>query len=45
MRLKLHAFLTLDGVVQAPVGPGEDRDGGISRRGWTGDGEGPRLLG
>jgi dihydrofolate reductase len=35
MRLTLNAFLSLDGVVQAPGGPDEDRDGQFEHGGWT----------
>jgi dihydrofolate reductase len=33
--LMVTAFISLDGVVQAPGGPDEDRDGGFAHGGWA----------
>lgn len=34
-KLIVHEFVTLDGVMQAPGGQDEDRDGGFAHGGWT----------
>jgi dihydrofolate reductase len=34
-KLIIHEFMTLDGVMQAPGGKDEDRDGGFEHGGWT----------
>lgn len=35
MRIVLSHFMSLDGVVQAPGGQGEDPDGGFAHGGWS----------
>jgi len=34
-KLIVSEFVSLDGVVQAPGRPDEDRDGGFAHGGWT----------
>src|SRR3954470_8479674 len=34
-KLVVSEFITLDGVIQAPGGADEDRDGGFAHGGWT----------
>jgi dihydrofolate reductase len=34
MKIVVHAFVTLDGVVQGGGGPDEDREGGFGHGGW-----------
>ena len=35
MRIVISAFMSLDGVVQAPGGPEEDTEGGFQHGGWS----------
>ena len=34
-KLLVHEFMSMDGVMQAPGGPAEDREGGFEHGGWT----------
>jgi dihydrofolate reductase len=35
MRIVISEFMSLDGVVQGPGGPDEDRDGSFDHGGWS----------
>ena len=45
MRIILCDFMSLDGVVQAPGGPDEDRDGGFAHGGWSQPFFDPAVMG
>jgi len=45
MQIILSDFMSLDGVVQAPGGPDEDRDGGFEHGGWSGPFFDPEAMG
>ncbi|GAA1314818.1 dihydrofolate reductase family protein [Saccharothrix xinjiangensis] len=42
--LLVTAFVSVDGVVQAPGGPDEDRDGGFAHGGWAVPHLGPEVV-
>ena len=44
MRIVVSDFISLDGVVQAPGGPGEDDDGGFRHGALSYHGNGDRLA-
>jgi dihydrofolate reductase len=45
MRIVITEFISLDGVVQAPGGPDEDRDGGFAHGGWSHPFFDPEVVG
>jgi len=45
MHIILPAFISLDGVVQAPGGPEEDTDGGFAHGGWSVPYFDPEVMG
>src|SRR5436190_7943902 len=45
MRVVVHEFMSLDGVVQAPGGPEEDTDGGFAHGGWSMPYFDPEVMG
>ena len=45
MPIVISEFISLDGVVQAPGGPDEDRDGGFAHGGWTHAFFDPEIVG
>ncbi|MEW2137185.1 dihydrofolate reductase family protein [Streptomyces sp. NPDC005409] len=45
MRIVISEFISLDGVVQAPGGPNEDRDGAFAHGGWSHPFFDPEVMG
>ena len=45
MRIVISEFMSLDGVVQAPGGVDEDRDGGFAHGGWSHPFFDPEVMG
>ena len=45
MRVVINAFMSLDGVVQAPGGASEDTDGGFAHGGWSMPYFDPEVMG
>ncbi|MGZ9932654.1 dihydrofolate reductase family protein [Streptomyces sp. NC-S4] len=45
MRIVITEFISLDGVVQAPGGQGEDNDGGFAHGGWSHPFFDPEVVG
>jgi dihydrofolate reductase len=45
MRIVISEFMSLDGVIQAPGGPDEDRDGGFAYGGWSMPYFDPEVMG
>ena len=45
MSIAVTEFISLDGVVQAPGGPEEDRDGGFAHGGWSHPFFDPEVMG
>jgi dihydrofolate reductase len=45
MRIVISQFMSLDGVVQAPGGADEDRDGGFAHGGWSMPYFDPEVMG
>ncbi|MFD6974348.1 dihydrofolate reductase family protein [Streptomyces sp. NPDC059949] len=45
MRIVISEFISLDGVVQAPGGQGEDNDGGFAHGGWSQPFFDPEVVG
>ena len=45
MKTLITEFISLDGVVQAPGGPDEDRDGGFQHGGWSRKFFDPEVMG